>query len=170
MEASGAVSSGTKLFAQIWLIMTPTSLCPLKAAWWRLVLPPLSDTLTFVRWGINDSAQRTALLAAATCSGVCQFLSLALISAWCFSSVFTVSWNWTRNCKPWQDVILKKTRRTALLAPCNGASSWDYGTYHIDDQQRLRRACASAQSRQSLPCSHTWSMEVDEGSDQKSDI
>ena len=47
------------------------------------------------------------------------------------------------------------------------ASSWDYGTYHIGDQRRLRRACASVQSRQSLRCSHTWSMEVDEGSDKK---
>ena len=25
----------------------------------------------------------------------------------------------------------------------NWASSWDYGTYHIGDQRRLRRACAS---------------------------
>ena len=50
------------------------------------------------------------------------------------------------------------------------ASSWDCGTYHICDQRRLRRACASAQSRQSLRCSHPWSMEVDEGSDQQSDI
>ena len=47
------------------------------------------------------------------------------------------------------------------------ASSWDYGTYHIGDQRRLRRACASAHSRLSLRCSHTWTMEVDEGSDQK---
>ena len=55
----------------------------------------------------------------------------------------------------------------------NWASTWDFGTYHIGDQWRLRRACASTdstQSRQSLHCSHTWSMEVDEGSDQKSDI
>ena len=41
---------------------------------------------------------------------------------------------------------------------------------HIGDQRRLRRACASAQSHQSLRCSHTWGMEVDEGSDQTSDI
>ena len=47
------------------------------------------------------------------------------------------------------------------------ASSWDYGTYRIGDQRRLRRACACTQSRQSLRCLHTWSMEVDEGSDQK---
>ena len=41
------------------------------------------------------------------------------------------------------------------------ASSWDYGSYHIGDQWWLRWACASAQYRQSLRCSHTWSMEVD---------
>ena len=35
------------------------------------------------------------------------------------------------------------------------ASSWNYCTCHIGDQQRLRRACASAQSPQSLCCSHT---------------
>ena len=50
------------------------------------------------------------------------------------------------------------------------ASSWDYGTYQIGDQRWLRRACASAQFRQSLRCSHTWSVEVDKESDQKSDI
>ena len=36
------------------------------------------------------------------------------------------------------------------------ASAWDYGTYHTGDQRRLRRACESAQSRQSLLCSHRW--------------
>ena len=50
------------------------------------------------------------------------------------------------------------------------AGSWNYGTYHKDKQRRLRRACASAQSRQSLRCSHTWSMVIDEGSNQKPDI
>ena len=30
------------------------------------------------------------------------------------------------------------------------ANSWDYGTYNIGDQWRLRQACASAQSHQSL--------------------
>ena len=50
------------------------------------------------------------------------------------------------------------------------ASSWDYGTYRTGDQRMLRRACASAQSGQSLRCSHTWSMEKDEGSDEKSDF
>ena len=40
----------------------------------------------------------------------------------------------------------------------------------MGDQRKLKRACAFAQSRQSLRCSHTWSMEVDEGSDHKSDF
>ena len=60
-------------------------------------------------------------------------------------------------------VLFAKT----CLSENRGASSWDYGTYHIGDQRRLRRACTSAQSHQSLPCSYTWSMEVDEGFDQK---
>ena len=42
------------------------------------------------------------------------------------------------------------------------ASSWDYDTYHIGVQRRLRRTCASGQSRQILRCSLIWSMEVDE--------
>ena len=37
------------------------------------------------------------------------------------------------------------------------ANTWDFGTYRICEQWRLRRDCASAQSRQSLLCSHTWS-------------
>ena len=43
------------------------------------------------------------------------------------------------------------------------ACSWDYGTYHIRYQGRLRWACTSVQSRQSLRCSQTWSAEVDKG-------
>ena len=35
--------------------------------------------------------------------------------------------------------------------------------YCIGDQWRLRRACAFAQSRQSLRCLHTWTMEVKKG-------
>ena len=54
----------------------------------------------------------------------------------------------------------------AIITVVKWASSWDYGTYHIGNQRRLRRACASTQSRQSLHCSHTWSMEVDEGADE----
>ena len=63
--------------------------------------------------------------------------------------------------------ILAVSPEPSLFTHTIWASSWDYGTYHKGNQQRLRRACASAQSRQSHPCSHTLSMEV---ADQKSDI
>ena len=60
---------------------------------------------------------------------------------------------------------------TTSWTPFIWVSSWNYGTYHICDQWRLMWACASAQSCQSLHCSHTWSMEVDKGSHhQESDI
>ena len=52
----------------------------------------------------------------------------------------------------------------------NWASSWDFGTYHTGDLWRLKQAWASAQSRQSLRCSPTWSMAVEEGWHQNSDI
>lgn len=35
----------------------------------------------------------------------------------------------------------------------------DFGTYRICEQIRLRRDCTSAQSRQSLHCSHVFSKE-----------
>ena len=43
-------------------------------------------------------------------------------------------------------------------------------TYHILEQGRLKHACANAQARQSLRCSHTLSMDVDNGSEQKFDL
>ena len=58
----------------------------------------------------------------------------------------------------------------ACLCKLNWASSCDNGTYHVCEQRRLRRACASAQSRLSLRCLHTWCMEADKGFDKKSDI
>ena len=62
-------------------------------------------------------------------------------------------------------IIIPKLLPNTLLI-----CSTDYGTYHIGDQRMLRRACASTQTRQSLHCSHTGSMEEDEGSDKTSDI
>ena len=52
----------------------------------------------------------------------------------------------------------------------NWASSWDYCTYHIGYLWRLRWACTSVQFCQSLCYLHTWGMEVDEWSNQKTDI
>lgn len=71
--------------------VSPTSPCPLKAAWCNAVLPARSDTFTLLRRGTKASAHFTALLAAAMCNGVCQFLSRALTSAECFKSTWTAS-------------------------------------------------------------------------------
>lgn len=68
-----------------------TSRWPLKAAWCSAVRPARSDTFTLLSSGMRASAQRTALLAAAMCSGVCQYLSLEFTSAECFSNTWTAS-------------------------------------------------------------------------------
>ena len=44
------------------------------------------------------------------------------------------------------------------------------GAYRIGVQLRLRRACAYAQPRQSLRCSHTQNLDVVEDSDQNEDL
>ena len=40
--------------------------------------------------------------------------------------------------------------------------TWDFGTYRIVQQRRLKRDGADAQNRKSLYCSHTQSMDEDE--------
>lgn len=72
---------------------TLTSMCPFRAAWCRAVRPPRSETLTLLSSGMITSAHLTALLAAATWRGVCQFLSLALTSAECLINTCTASYN-----------------------------------------------------------------------------
>ena len=44
------------------------------------------------------------------------------------------------------------------------SSAWDFGNFRTRQQIRLSRACAYAQSRQSLCCWHTQNAEVDEAS------
>lgn len=81
-----------------------TSVCPLRAAWCKAVRPPRSDTLTLLSSGMMTSAHRSALLAAATCSGVCQFLSRAFTSAEWWIKTCTASWGTmptTRECVFW---------------------------------------------------------------------
>ena len=75
---------------------TLTSTWPFRAAWCKAVRPPRSETLTLLSSGMMTSAHLTALLAAATWSGVCQFLSLALTSAECLISTCTASYNKSR--------------------------------------------------------------------------
>ena len=48
-------------------------------------------------------------------------------------------------------------------------ASSEFGTYRLCEQRRLRRACASAQSRQNLRCSHIQAVSQEEPSDRKPD-
>ena len=97
-------------------------------------------------------------------------------------------WAWTvmKKRRPFKYKHLKEVVRKFICKNVfqeNWASSWDYGTYHMCDQRRLRRNLSKKNepaleimvrityaTSQSHHCLHTWSMEVDEGSDQKSDI
>lgn len=62
----------------------PTSRWPLCTAWCSAVRPVRSATLTVLSRGMMASTHLVARLAAATCRGVCQYLSRALTSAECF--------------------------------------------------------------------------------------
>ena len=48
-------------------------------------------------------------------------------------------------------------------------ASSEFGTYHLCEQRRFRRACASAQSRQNLRCSLIQAVSQEEPSDRKPD-
>ena len=48
-------------------------------------------------------------------------------------------------------------------------ASSKFGTYHLCEQQRFRRACASAQSRQNLRCSLIQAVSQEEPSNRKRD-
>ena len=48
-------------------------------------------------------------------------------------------------------------------------ASSEFGTYRLCEQRRIRRACASAQSRQNLRCSLIQAVSQEEPSDRKSD-
>ena len=47
--------------------------------------------------------------------------------------------------------------------------SSEFGTYHLCEQRRFRRACASSQSRQNLRCSLIQALSQEEPSDRKPD-
>ena len=49
------------------------------------------------------------------------------------------------------------------------AASSEFGTYRLSEQQRFRRACAFAQSRQNLHCSPIQAVSQEEPSDRKPD-
>ena len=58
---------------------------------------------------------------------------------------------------------------TALKTFIIWAASSEFGTYRLCEQRRLRRTCASAQSRQNLRCSFIQAVSQEEPSDRKLD-
>ena len=73
-------------------------------------------------------------------------------------------------CVTWCDIM--KRSWTHILKPHINliwTASSEFGTYHLCEQQRFRRACASAQSRQNLRCSLIQAVSQEEPSDRKPD-
>ena len=68
-----------------------------------------------------------------------------------------------------KDWLKQNTPNSTVLKMAKWASTHDFGNYHIDEQQGLRRDWAYGQSRLSLRFSHIQSMDVGEGSDQNLD-
>ena len=52
-----------------------------------------------------------------------------------------------------------------IIIKIEWASTWDFGTYLIGEQKRLRRACENVRSHQSLSCLQIQSMNIDESKD-----
>ena len=76
--------------------------------------------------------------------------------------------------KPQRDTSAKFLPILNKVANYNGfAITWtassEFGTYRLCEQRRLRRACASAQSRQNLRCSLIQAVSREEPSDRKPD-
>ena len=80
----------------------------------------------------------------------------------------------------WTSVIRPFSKPLAILPPISPRPSgqsdiiiWtassEFGTYHLCEQRRFRRACASAQSRQNLRCSLIQAVSQEEPSDRKPD-
>ena len=94
-------------------------------------------------------------------------LQICRVSLYCPSGVqFIVGWivhTWVvHSCK---QIVYIVCFCFCLIMSQTKYGLHDDGTYHIGNQRRLRQDCL-----RSLRCSHTWSVAVDEGSDQKSDI
>ena len=69
----------------------------------------------------------------------------------------------------WSGSIIIITAERYRQEHHNWTASSEFGTYHLYEQQRLRRACASAQSRQNLRCSLIQAVSQEKPSDRKSD-
>lgn len=119
---------------------TPTSTWPFSAAWCKAVRPPRSETLTLLSRGMITSAHLTALLAAATCRGVCQFLSLALTSAECLINTCTASYSKSRVCRGhWQ--TLDRYLSGARCFPADPGTTGREGSLPLQAGLRWRFLC-----------------------------
>ena len=65
---------------------------------------------------------------------------------------------------PWGYMYMYEIKQNIMWT-----ASSEFGTYRLCEQQRFRRACASAQSRQNLRCSLIQAVSQEEPSDRKPD-
>ena len=87
---------------------------------------------------------------------------------WLHELIFKMKLNWFLHT---MQVVFMEIPEEANMMECSTIYEPAHEIFVLTgNQRRLRRVCASAQSRQSLFCSHTYSMEVKEGADRKSDI
>ena len=107
---------------------------------------PIDDLIPLVRRCRNDHSMAYQVPIANTDIYKCSFLPQT-IRKYC-SDVSSVTILILTSCVA---VLLQNTCNTNNR---KWASSWDYGTYHIGDQRRLRQASTSAQPRQSLHYLH----------------
>ena len=87
-----------------------------------------------------------------------------------------LNWAWSKfynngvrihnpDCNPYQpDTSASLIDQAGWLYISICASVRDYGTNRFSDHRRLRRVCAYTHTHNSLCCSHTQSVDVDEGS------
>ena len=66
-------------------------------------------------------------------------------------------------------MIMAHEKMFSFVLICIWTASSEFGTYHLCEQRRSRRACASAQSRQNLRCSLIQAVNQEDPSDRKPD-
>ena len=65
--------------------------------------------------------------------------------------------------------MYQTVNKISNMQTINWTASSEFGTYHLCEQRRFRRACASAQSRQNLRCWLIQAVSQEEPSDRKPD-
>ena len=142
----GAVWSGSKLFAQTYLSEN------LRTSWYPVFMVVVSETHT-------DCFSKIALLLLDSIFS--QSAAAYLMMSWDVMSGCPVIYHMDSSCTKFigNNGLFYWIRFIAhvfiLLAKANitWTASSEFGTYSLCEQRRVRRACASAQSRQNLRCS-----------------